>query len=378
MMNKFSINPNDGDRIIDQYGVLWIYDLRSKTWINMGFVDVYSNVTEDSDGLVYPSLFELLDSIDPEKFRGLKILDNTKASFYYLYSSDNTIKFRYEEHLGEIRLRAEINQSVLSKKFREFRCKGPKGEQGDKGEQGNSGLPAANEPIYSLDIGSGLVNIEVNVATPIDTPVSLRLFRSQIQIGEFLIYEDGEVDYEFIEGYSIKDGTTSNIYIDDNILYAEFELDGDLDGTWTYKARQIGPKGKQGDGGNWFLVVEHGEISDDNLESDQIVYEISKEGVNIAYNLSSVGDNICAVGLIPGNPNDFKFNLTTTRLLSARYMSSNCRDIVNWEYSQPELIVPELDIPQWTPTECCPKTRVSFPPDNEDEITGGDITGGTG
>jgi hypothetical protein len=36
-ITKFLLNPVDGDRIIDQYGVLWVYDARSRTWINMGF-----------------------------------------------------------------------------------------------------------------------------------------------------------------------------------------------------------------------------------------------------------------------------------------------------------------------------------------------------
>ena len=90
-MNKFDIDPNNGDRIIDQYGVLWLYDARSKTWIDMGFLDTYGVVTSDSNGLVYPRLFEVLESLDPNKFNGLKISNNVNASFYYFYSSDKII-----------------------------------------------------------------------------------------------------------------------------------------------------------------------------------------------------------------------------------------------------------------------------------------------
>ena len=63
-MTKFLINSENNGRIIDQYGVLWIYDGRSKTWINMGFLDTYGNVSRNNNGLVYPHLFEILDSID--------------------------------------------------------------------------------------------------------------------------------------------------------------------------------------------------------------------------------------------------------------------------------------------------------------------------
>ena len=356
---KFTINPQNGDRVIDKFGVLWIYDARVKTWIDMGYVDVYGVVTEDSDGLVYPSLFEVVDSIDPDKFNGLKILDNAKANFYYIYSSDKTIKFRQEEHLGEQKFRIEVDQAALAKKFREFRCQGPKGEQGNKGEQGTAGIPAANEPTHRLDIdGSGLIEIEVEVATPIDSPVSLRLFRNQQQIGEFLIYQDGEVAMAFLEEYSLKEGTTYNIYIEDNILYATFELDGDLTGTWTYKARQTGPKGNDGDDGNWFLAVEETEISDENLVSNDAIYEISKSGNDIGYSISTVNDNVCATGIIPTDPGFFKLRLDTTRFLSAKYMVPNCRDLVRWEYERPDIAIPDIDLPQWTPTECCPKTRV--------------------
>ena len=145
---KFLPYPSDDDRIIDQYGVLWVYDARSKTWINMGFLDTYGNVSRESDGLVYPVLFELLESLDPDKFNGLKLLDNTDASFYYLYSSDSSVKFKYVEHLSESRLSMEVNQASVARKFGQFRCQGPKGSQGDEGEQGLPGTPAANELTY--------------------------------------------------------------------------------------------------------------------------------------------------------------------------------------------------------------------------------------
>lgn len=356
---KFTINPQNGDRVIDKYGVLWIYDARVKSWIDKGYVDVYGVVSEDSDGLVYPSLFEVVDSIDPNKFNGLKILDNAKASFYYVYSSDKTIKLKSEEHLGEHRLRVEVDQSVLARKFREFRCQGPRGERGDKGEQGITGIPAANEPIHKLIDENGLVEIEVEVATPIDTPVSLRLLRNQQQIGEFLVYQDGEVAMAFLDEYSLKEGTTYDVYVNNNILYATFELEGDLSGTWTYKARQTGPKGDGGDDGNWFLAIEETEISDDNLVSNDAIYEISKSGNDIGYSISTVNDNVCATGVIPADPGFFKLRLATTKFLAAKYMVPNCRDLVRWEYEKPIIVVPELDVPQWTPTECCPKTRVS-------------------
>jgi hypothetical protein len=358
-ITKFLLNPVGGDKIIDQYGVLWIYDARSRTWIDMGFLDVYGNVSSEKDGLVYSTLFEVLDSLDPNKFNCLKIADNSRSSFYYFYSADSTIKFKMEEHLGEKKLRAEVEQGTLARKFREIKCQGPKGERGDKGDQGTPGIPAPNEPTYRYNMpSSGLVDISAHVSTPIDTPVSFRLIRNQTQIAEIWVYEDGEVSVAFVDNYSFKDGTTYNIYVENNILYATFELDGDLSGVWVYKARQIGPRGRDGFDGNWFLYVTETEIPDDLIATDA-VFEISRSGSDIAYSTSSAGNNICAHGLIPADPRNFKFRLGTTLLLAAKYMVPNCRNIVRWEYTKPEIEIPDLDMPNWTPTECCPKTRIS-------------------
>jgi len=361
-MDKFNINPSNGDKVIDQYGVLWLFDANSKSWIDMGFLDIYGNVSREDDGLVYPILFEALEALDPDKFNGLKLADNTGASFYYFYSSDKTIKLRYEEHLGISKLRIEVSQSVLVKKFREFRCQGPGGKQGNQGIQGTSGIPATNELTHKLTFGKdGLVQIENEVATPLNTAVSLRLLRNQFQIAEFWVYQDGEVTMAFADGYSLKDGTTYDIYIYDNILYATFELDGDLTGIWTYKVRQTGPKGHDGDDGNWFVEIDNTEISDDNLVSPSAIFEITKSGSNVAFNISNI-KNICATGLVPSEFDLLKFHLDSTPFVSAKYMVPNCRDIVRWKYTKPEPIIPDLNMPEWTPTECCPKTRIDGPP----------------
>jgi len=363
---KFPLNTS---RIIDKYGVLWIYDAKSKAWIDMGYNDVYTNVSESNDGLVSTSLFEVLESIDPENLNGLKLSTNTKASFYYLYSSDHTAKFRYEEMLGERHVRIEVNNASLSKKFYEFKCSGVKGQKGDRGEKGITGIPAAREKIYKLDIDqSGAVSVEVSVSTPIDTPVSLRLIKNQEQIGEFLVHSDGEVTYSFVEGYSLKEGSIYDIYLANDILHGHFEIAGDLTGSWSFKARQVGPSGSVGPDGKWFLEADNVEITDDNLRSNQAVYEIMTSDIDIAYTRDSVSNKLCAVGFTADDPAFHKFQIdpaswpnptNSTLMLAVKYGSDSCKDLVRWKYNRPALSVPEINMPQWTPTNCCPGNRSS-------------------
>lgn len=344
-------------KVIDQYGVLWFYDVDTKSWINLGFLDVYGNVSRDSDGLVYQQLFEVLESIDPDKFNGLKILSNTGASFYYFYSSDKTIKFKYVEQLGAPQLSTEVNHAIISKKFREFRCQGPKGATGDKGRQGIPGTPASAEKTHKTEHVSGQFSIDgTHVNTPIDTGVSFRLYRDSDKIAEFVVDMDNNVEIILVEGYELANGTGEfDVFIEDNKFYASFILDGPLSGNWTYKLRQRGPQGQSGTDGNWFLNVDKTEIDNDNLLNPEAIYSIYKSSDNISYVVSNVNDEVCATGFVFTTSN--KFNINSTRFASAKYSNDSCKDISDWLYAQDPLDIPELNMPNWTPTECCPNYR---------------------
>ena len=345
------------EQIIDKFNILWKYDKKTKAWINTGYVDIYSNVTETTDGLVYPKLFETLELIDLNKLKTFKLSSNTNADFYYFYSSDGSITLKYERnHLDEQLLRLEVNSGLLIKKFKELRCAGLKGPKGDKGAKGLPGIPANPEPTYKLNINDyGLVNIKAPVSTPLDTPVSLRLYKNQEKIGEFLIYSDGETIYSFVDGYSLKDDIY-DLYIDNGIIYGSFEIDGQLDGHWTFKVRQCGPKGKCGQDGSWFLSIKNVAITDDNIVGKTVIVDIGKEDNNITISKVSVSELVCVSGLIPMDPLFYKFNLLSTNFISVRYMSSNCRDVCKWLYTRSKLSIPDIELPSWTPTECCPST----------------------
>jgi hypothetical protein len=365
-MKLFPKNPVDGDEVIDSYGIKHQYDKQLDTWVRIGYVEVFQEVSEDNDGVVNPSLFNTLDRLEPSNYVGLK-LSNTfngsqNAYFYYLYSSDGTIKFSFDNIVlpGDPitkRVRVEINKQALISKLRKLDCVGTKGTQGDKGDPGRDGLNAGPEPVYQTSVVDGVVTIgEITVNTPIDTNVSIRLSNGLTEVIEYVITTTGEfIASTVIDGYTLDNAEVTFV---DNKLNGTFTVTGDLEGDWTYRARQIGPQGVSGEDGTQFLDINNIEVQNENLVSNTVFHTLFKLGTDIALMSKQIGDNVVVTGLIQSNPDDFKFKLETTPLMGLTDTGVDAKEIVLFNWPGFNCPAPDLNLPEWTPTTACPDYRL--------------------
>jgi hypothetical protein len=186
----------DGEQIIDSSGNIWEYNAEQDEWIYRGVIEVPDIVTFDQDGLVYPSVYRKMLLIQELMDRGLDFgvfkLDTPGSTpyYYFFYSSDDLIRF-YPETGSKLRI--EFDRNRLYQKLLRTCCAGPKGLQGLTGAAGRSGIAAANEKFkFPTSITAGAFEFSTTVATPIDTAISLRLFRNDTELlVEYLLEVSG-------------------------------------------------------------------------------------------------------------------------------------------------------------------------------------------
>lgn len=196
---KFPINPSDGDEILDKYGNRWIYYSSTKSWISKGKIESYSVVSENSDGLIDPALYERLNNLRSlsnayDLQSSLKIRPGTDAYWYYFRSSDKLFRFKPE---GESVLRIEVDKARLYQILLKNRRPGPRGVVGETGETGPDGLSGTSvcdadggELSYKASTVDGnrldfsiFTPVPLYIGGPIDLPnnhvpdISVRLFK---------------------------------------------------------------------------------------------------------------------------------------------------------------------------------------------------------
>jgi hypothetical protein len=204
----------DGDQIIDSNGNIYEYNAEKNCWIYRGQVELPDIVSVHQDGLIYPEIYRKLQLIQELIDRGIdfnvfKLNTPGTIPYYYLfYSSDDTIRFYPESRTS---LRLELDRNRLYQKFLRTCCAGPKGATGDRGATGRAGLPADNERFQSpTNVTTTSLNFDTTVATPIDTEISLRLFRGETDtiLVEYL------VDISSATGRIIVGGPDGNLTAD--------------------------------------------------------------------------------------------------------------------------------------------------------------------
>lgn len=145
------ISAKHGDELCDEYGNRYQYDAGQDAWISKGTISVPSPVTEDSNGIITPDIFDKLLKLEAytninKDLRPLKIVPGTGAYWYYFRSSDKCIRFKAE---GENQLRVEVDKGRIYQILLKNRCPGVRGPQGDRGDRGATGRSPLAEPCYS-------------------------------------------------------------------------------------------------------------------------------------------------------------------------------------------------------------------------------------
>ena len=194
----------DGTQIADKFGNIFIYDDKVDSWVDTGVRIQINVVTEKSDGYITPEIYKQITSIQGLVAKGYNYQYNkiyvgpitpseTTAEttlggvpyFYYIHSTDNTIKFKTYKIDDETIINIEVNKSGIINKLLRNRCVGGRGLKGATGLQGLPGTPARNE-IYGsfLDLEETSATLKTKVNTPIDTPISLRIYSQDTLLAE--------------------------------------------------------------------------------------------------------------------------------------------------------------------------------------------------
>lgn len=260
------------------------------------------------------------------------------------------------------RLRIEVDRGRLYQKLLRSCCVGPKGSKGDVGDRGTPGLPAESETFQfpiSTTGGEFVWNSVVN--TPIDTPISLRVYRADgtspiIEIlyplnsteNTLIVISDDSISIEETSLVLSYDPTSNQFSGSFSVL-----TDEDIS-SWRYKARQQGPKGIAGEAGKAFLEIANRLLDDPSLRGTEAILSLRKASSSddIIFLREELFDEVPVANLSAldgGQVVDFAGDY----LVSAQITIREARDIGFFQTEIPEFSIPQLDIPAWTPTQDC-------------------------
>lgn len=357
----------DGEQVADPDGNIWEYNAETREWFLRGKFDPIPSVSEDENGLVTPDIYRKLLLIQELLDRGVPFdIFKLKSSvenpyFFYFQSSDGLIQFQPEENSV---LRMEIDKNRLAYLLMRRCCVGPKGRVGPQGKRGVDGKKAANEVFRVPVIDGNVFSLKVKVASPIDTPISLRVFNaSKTQVAEFLVHLDGsDLEFSLVDGLTIED-TGLHVAYDKStqILDASIPFVTSSDMTlWRYKARQRGADGDEGADGKPYLEVVDQLIEDNAVESRSAVVSLRKSGTTDLRALSAeMHTDICVskISAIEGNmaPGDFLIS----KYVAAEITTRDCKNIGRFDmekaFKKPidDYEIPKLDLPSWIPPSGC-------------------------
>jgi hypothetical protein len=368
----FDGNLIDGGQYADSEGVIYEYNKKSDSFINKGVIKTPPNVNEETNGLIYPKLYDRILLINKYKNQLNLIKFQTEimmpSYFYYFNSSDDLIRF-----YGETRetLRCEVDRGRLYQKILRNVCVG---ERGDVGYEGDQGWPGMSAPKERRIIPKFISNVEatftVDVNIPIDTPISIRLYNKyDIKTSEILIETDGtNADNITIKNYTkstiISENPTIKIAKTEDVWTIEATIKlslGSYDKHY-FKTRQIGPKGETGPNGLNFLQTKLKWIDDLGIVSTNAVINVRKSSTSsdILYKRQAVTEGSCVYGLTPvyGLPLDIVERALWVAILET---SRECKDIVTIKpLSLSAISEPVLNLPFWTPMKQC-ADRLRFP-----------------
>lgn len=364
--------PREGQTICDIEGNIWQYDIVGDAWINRGTLDAPVLVTENTDGLVDPDVFERLSLLRTATNSGrslpeeLKIIPHTDVYWYLFHSSDKLIRFTPE---GPSILRLEVDRGRLFTLIAGNSCRGPKGKPGDKGLPGDDGEPGGPEPCFapgSLTDNGTRLNFDLVVPAPLATDIILRLAAAATSppVVTIAVTPAGSASLQAVGPDIPLDRTRTLASITYNVMTQR--LAGAFirtSGRWSERcilACQKGPTGDSGDPGTCILRTSECEVTYSDIQFTSPLVAIRK-GCNSNQLLTlsaNLFGKVCVNTLAfdVGSPdylNLFSGSMVIGRTLAARKTLEPCKDVAIY---RPDLVVakrPELELPEWQPQKDC-------------------------
>lgn len=385
-------HPEDGQIICDRYGNKWRYSISLDTWTLQGLDFEVPLVSETNDGIISPEIYNkltVLGTILQNYPYTLKINPATDAYWYLFRSSNKLIKFSKEDTSN---LRIELDTGRLYQLLSKISCQGRRGEIGDNGPIGDRGNPATPEKYHKAKTNGTTLEVAVAVPTPIDTPISIRLYRvnapyavtpvalqgcnlepspiATLSTGNYRPY----IDIDLLVG-----GTPVVVIdvlnqVDVNEINLSYNVEtGTLCGTiggiqpwgdkWLFKARQRGMVGDDGRDAPDFLEVEEVTVDDGLLKALQPLTSLRlSNDKRIIYTIRQTCDKVC-VQKLKFAPNSgsivpsslFVLNSQTKLLdlVALQRSTDDCKDIVTYSHEFQFAEAPALELPSWTPVPGC-------------------------
>lgn len=371
MPSIFPDNVTDGTQIIDVDGILWRYTSSSDLWINLGPIELPPVATDDTDGLVATDAYELITSIkalDSEYLRLFKIYPALNAYWYFLTSTNKSVKFIPESSND---LRFEINLPRLYALLAQYRCPGTRGSRGPQGQKGRAGRPGRSEATYSAVFSGTTIAVERNVQSTIGTPISFRLYRNESItpcLDIRLPLDGSESTVYSIIGVKLLSSTLRYI---SGVVRGDITLESvDPSDVWEYKVSEIGPRGPRGaDGSNFVQIIEN-NFYNDELKATKALISLRKHNNSLLYVTSNIYTDNCVGKLsFDRGCKEFstKFELS---LASVDITTEQCKKIGRYTFvpgkavygtyeggDGSDLVPPKLLLPDWTPTATCWQQR---------------------
>lgn len=357
----------DKERVADANGNIWEYNVEKNEFLYKGQVTTLLDVNEDQNGLVTPDVQRTLELIQELIDQGYKFgkfrlkTDVDNPYYFYFNSSDDLIKFKPE---GSSILRIEVDEARLYQRLLRNCCIGPKGMAGERGDPGKDGKPAALEVFKTPNKAvNGLIELTTTVNSPTTTPISLRLYNAaKKQMAEFLVdIESGQLTYVLDETVDIEETATIISYDKSTfVLTASIHFLNQDISKWSYKARQKGNVGADGDDGNPFLEIVNELLPDPTLHSTKAIVSLRKSGAtNVVYLDKEVFEKVtvsrlsATAGALP--PKD----IVKAKFVAAEVTVRNSKDIGYFDLEKrlgeatDSIPIPELDLPAWVPQPGC-------------------------
>ena len=392
-------NPVDNDEICDRHGHTWKYDANSDTWMLQGQGFTVPLVSSTTSGVITPEIYAKIEMIKASLAANpytLKIAPAVDAYWYYFRSANKLFRFKRQ---GASDLSIEVDTSRLYQIFSKITCQGPEGPGGPCGDAGRDGLPGPLESIYKASADGKKLQLAVAVPTPLETPISLRLYRidskwretPQTISGDCAIAASptaliassqacddctSRLGQATVEIEYFLDGTHAVLADEDGLVesveltYKDGILCGTINGTadwgtkWFFKARQRGPDGDPGqDAPDFFCMVETTIDDPDLMALCPLSSLRASSDLRTIFLIRSCFDKVCVSKLrFPTNaaalvPTELITADQISGLLAVQRTTDEHKSIVPFQYELAPKEFEKLSLPNWTPLPGCVTLR---------------------
>lgn len=348
----------NGATLTDTNQQVYEYFLDQNSWIHTSAEYNDDLVTLMSDGLISPTIMEKLEQIkqynSDGRLIGPKLISSPNA-YWYLLNSPHTLNVNVNGDVIDIDI--DTNK-IIKQLHRTTYCHGQKGKTGAVGSQGEDGTPAPSEEYLIPIIKEQVMIIETEVLTPLDTPISTRIYY-EFQLKAEIRYDlNNVVSFNYYNQSEILDEDKTTVIFTNGVLKAElYKKDGkNWEKNWKYKARQVGPTGSPGIDGNKFLQAIDNNVADTSIRNDRSVRIIRKNGRDdIIYIIAAMGE-VTPVAHLRIN-NDVSFiqipqtlrNEEANEYWAAVEPTADAKNICRWRLLSDNIKADDLTLPEWTP-----------------------------